>query len=177
MNNHYIKSPQDGALSKEHNKTVWLIAGLATLVIAAWALYALNASTRGTAEVSAPSGQEEATGIPPYTEEIEAMLAESDGFEVLISYTDNGFEPSSFAIEVGDTVRFTNNSSGDLWITAVGTDEHPSYPGASACGTSALDTCKPLEPREFWEFTFNSAGVWEYVNYIDNEKTGAIEVR
>ncbi len=114
-------------------------------------------------------------GPPP--PEIIAMLEESKGFKVLISYTDGGFEPAAAVIEVGDAVRFTNNSSKDLWVAAAGSSEDPVYPGTSECGASSLDTCMVLEPREFWEFTFDQSGTWTFQNNLDKGQTGAVLVQ
>ncbi len=91
------------------------------------------------------------------------MVERSRGFDTLVSYTDRGFEPSLAKIKKGQTVRFTNNSSGDLWIisdaTGVGTANAIHL---SSCEEGALGTCGILKPGEFWEFTFEKAGTWQY---------------
>ena len=79
-------------------------------------------------------------------------------------------------IKKGDTVRFTNNSTGDLWIAAVGPD--PLYPAVqNGCGSSALDSCRTLAPGEYWEFTFAEKGDWHFVNNVDKSKTGVVHVK
>lgn len=49
--------------------------------------------------------------------EVIAMVYASKGFQYLVSYTDTGFEPKDFTINKGETVRFGNNSSHDMWIS------------------------------------------------------------
>ena len=114
--------------------------------------------------------------IPPYTAEVQARLQKSRGFEVLISYTNRGFEPSAVSLNAGESVRFTNNSSHDLWVASEGTAETPVYPGKSECGSSAFDTCRALKPHEFWEFTFTEVGTWLFRNNLDKEAKGTVRV-
>ncbi|MDO8576016.1 MAG: hypothetical protein Q7R90_01745, partial [bacterium] len=98
--------------------------------------------------------------------------AQSKGFQYLVSYTDRGFEPTRLTVKQGETVRFTNNSSEGLWVAAGG---EKLYPGVvNGCGSSALDSCRPIGQGEFWEFTFDAAGTWMFSNNIDKEKSGTV---
>lgn len=150
-----------------------LIGALAVAVLAI-SIYALSQIDKAPAADTTPAA-EVVKPIPPYTEEIAAQLATSKGFQLLVSYTDNGFEPATGTIKKGETVRFTNNSSGDLWLAASGEKLYPSV--VNGCGSSALDTCKALKPQEFWEFTFAAAGTWGYHNNSDTGKVGTIRVQ
>lgn len=114
---------------------------------------------------------------PPFTPEIAAQLEKSHGFQMLVSYTDRGFEPTQASIKTGQTVRFTNNSSRTLWIAAAPTAGTKIYPGSSDCGASALDTCKALKPLEFWEFTFSESGTWGYQNNLNKADSATIRVK
>lgn len=104
--------------------------------------------------------------LPAYTEEIHARIASSNGFSAVLSYTDLGFEPTELRIAPGDTVRFTNNSSHDVWIAA--DDRVRVYPRTGdSCGSSDLDSCAPVGPMDFWEFRFTEPGEWGVVNNLD----------
>ena len=114
---------------------------------------------------------------PPLTAEMKAVLAKSHGFQVLVSYTDRGFEPATATIKKGETIRFTNNSSDDLWVAATGTSGAV-YPGkGNECGQSAFDSCLALKPHEFWEFTFDATGTWGYADNLHKNKTGIVHVK
>jgi plastocyanin len=114
--------------------------------------------------------------IPAMTEEMQAKLAASKGFSALVSYTQNGFEPRTVTIARGEAVRFTNNSAGDLWVSAGG-EGVLIYPQTKAgCGSSDLDSCSPFPPQDFWEFTFEEVGSWQVVNNLDKSKRGTIIV-
>ncbi len=125
---------------------------------------------------SAASSQQPASAPipePPFTDAVRAQLAASHGFQELLSYTDRGFEPLHYSIKRGDTVRFTNNSQEKLWVAA---DGDAVYPITGDCGSSALDSCTPIGPGEFWEFTFTEGGTWTVVNNLDKSKVGVVEV-
>jgi plastocyanin len=117
---------------------------------------------------------------PPRPEPTEADLVANQnpkGFQLLVSYVNSGFEPHEASIKVGDTVRFTNNSTHDLWVAASGAGGSPLYPGVdNGCGSSQLDTCKALKPGEYWEFTFAAPGSWSFSNNLDKAKTGDLVV-
>lgn len=130
-----------------------------------------GSSLPGADTLSAPQEKE---APPPPSEAVKAQLRHSKGFRALVSYTDRGFEPREVALKEGETVRFTNNSSGTVWIASTGGPS--AYPGQSECGSSAFDTCRELQRGEFWEFTFDAKGTWRYRNNPDTSKTGVVIV-
>lgn len=138
------------------------------ILISGWSAQTQTAETMSVDDGFTP-------GPPP--PEVEAQLAASSGFQALVSYTDRGFEPLEVAIKKGETVRFVNNSSEDLWIASTSVNNARLYPGTSACGASVLDTCKPLKVREFWEFTFDTEGTWGYLNNLHKERSGVVIVK
>ncbi|MBP9669199.1 MAG: hypothetical protein KBE09_02825 [Candidatus Pacebacteria bacterium] len=110
------------------------------------------------------------------TEREKAILANSDGFQYLISFTGDHFEPSTTTIKKGETVRFSNNSPMPLWLTA-DARQGVSYPSAGGCGVSALDSCGAIQPQEFWEFTFTESGTWGLINTFESDTTGTVVVQ
>ena len=114
--------------------------------------------------------------IPEYTEETAAKLAKSKGFSALVSYTDNGFEPKTVTIKKGEAIRFTNNSSHDVWIAAGGTNVQIYPRTEDVCGSSNLDSCEPFAPQDFWEFSFEVPGEWHVVNNLDKSRGGTVIV-
>ena len=159
-----------------------LILSIAMLVLLALGIYALSllasndSASNDSAQMPTLSDaiRNGTAPIPQLSASTKDKLAESRGFQALVSYTDNGFEPASISIKAGETVRFTNNSSHDVWITTSG----GLYPAArNGCGPSALDSCAPFAPQDFWEFTFDAAGEWGYVNATDKTKTGVVHVQ
>ncbi len=114
---------------------------------------------------------------PIFASSTEEKLKASHGFQHLVSYTDAGFEPVELVAKVGETVRFTNNSSNDTWIAADGTGAQIYPRTKSVCGSSDLDSCDPFAPQDFWEFTFSATGDWQVVNNLDKSKGMTVHVQ
>lgn len=86
-----------------------------------------------------------------------------------IGYTDNCFTPADITINRGEAVRFTNNSTRDMWPAS---DKHPShslYPEFDSTGTIA--------PGDSYTFTFAKAGTWDYHDHLKLKCGGTITVR
>lgn len=116
------------------------------------------------------------SGPPPITPAEEQLLKNYPSFQYLISYTDTGFAPSTLTVKQGQTVRFTNNSSRQLWVASIGQGSTQIYPGTSSCGGSAFNSCIVLNPGDFWEFTFDQSGAWEFQNALNKDDTGTVTV-
>ncbi len=112
----------------------------------------------------------------PQVFDAERIIAEGQGFDLIVSYTDTGFEPSEPTIEKGQSIRFVNNSSHDLHVMGVESTDNIHYPGVSGCSERALDSCFTLKPQEFWEFTFAEVGTWLFRNETTIEHIGAVYV-
>lgn len=95
-----------------------------------------------------------------------------------VSYTDGGFSPQTLNIKMGDTIRFTNESSGGMWVASAIHPTHALYPEktASDCLGSTFDQCASVSNGESWEFTFNQKGEHKYHNHVRASKTGTIIV-
>jgi plastocyanin len=115
---------------------------------------------------------------PDFSTTTQDKLARSKGANALLSYTDLGFEPREVSINEGDVVRFTNNSSRDLWIAAAAaTPDERLYPGiTNGCGQSELDSCEAIRPQDFWEFRFQAGGTWGVTNILDAVSKAVVHV-
>ena len=158
------------------NKQLGILA--AVLIIIAGIALAFGAHHSFQPETTHPTPvvTRQAPPAPPLT--ASEMIAAQDpkGFQLLVSYVNTGFEPQNATIKVGDTVRFTNNSTENMWVAAIGTAANPLYPGTSNCSASAFDSCGPLQPGYYWEFTFTQKGTWEFQNNLDKSNTATITV-
>lgn len=125
--------------------------------------------------VLAPSGETVGEQTTP-----EAPV-DSVGGPVTVTLTESGFSPETVTVNVGDTVRFVNNSSRNMWV---GADEHPShtqYDGTSRkehCATmTSFDQCVGTAQGTSWEFTFDKAGTFDYHNHVEASDTGTVVVK
>lgn len=152
-----------------------ILIGVLVVVAVAVGIY-FYIATSGTPVAAVPKKMLPSDWPAPTPEE-KAQLATSKGAQVLVSYTERGFEPVKVTIKKGDTIRFANNSSGDLWVSAGGSVGSV-YPGTGKeCGQSAFDSCRILRPLHFWEFTFDIAGTWGYKNVSDTAMMGVVIVQ
>lgn len=157
--------------------TKHLIAVAAVIVLAIAAYFAF------TYKAAAPVDQEAATSTPE-TNEDSAGATASPAIAATVTYTDAGFSPSTVTIKAGETVRFTNNSAGGMWV---GSDDHPThteYDGSStrehcANGTATTDTfdqCTASASGTSYDYTFTKTGTWGYHNHVGSSKTGTVVV-
>ena len=99
----------------------------------------------------------------------------ADGI-VVVTHTDDGYDPSPVSVKRGGTVRFVNQSSEDMWTAANPHPVHSGYPTEGGCAASTFDTCKGIPPGEFWEFTFDIAGTWGYHDHLNPGHGGRVVV-
>ena len=166
-------------------KRLWLLAALLALIVLALLLTTVPlAGTPPTtpAAIHQSLGDKIRLGLvspPSISTTTEQKLELHHSFQALVSYTDQGFEPKDVTIKAGQTVRFTNNSSGKLWVGATSANGSI-YPSDSAtlCGASSLDSClPPVAPQDFWEVTLTQRGDWQYTNLIGNTSAGIVKIQ
>lgn len=95
-----------------------------------------------------------------------------------VTITDSGFNPKELKIRKGDTVIWTNESSGSSWPASAVHPTHRVYPqrSASDCLGSSFDACKRLANGESYQFKFDNVGSWRYHNHLRPRLTGVIIV-
>jgi plastocyanin len=165
---------------------LWLLVFLLAIIaiVAVISTNAIQYSSNQNTPATKPEtlGEKIRTGAlppPPFSTTTAQKLAQHHSFQALVSYTDQGFEPKDVTIKAGQTVRFTDNSSGKLWVGATSTSG-VIYPpdNTTLCGESSLDSClPPVAPQDFWEVTLTHRGDWSYGNLVDGNMTGVVHVK
>lgn len=98
----------------------------------------------------------------------------------VVTYTNNGFSPSSVTINVGDTVRFVNESGRSFWPASAFHPTHTAYPGSDIkkCGTAGastiFDACRDVASGESYSFTFTEKGKWNYHDHLNASAFGSV---
>jgi plastocyanin len=102
---------------------------------------------------------------------------------VTVTYTSAGFSPSSININKGDTVKWVNNTSGQMWVASAVHPSHKVYSGTElsahcpdTTGT-AFDECTGSGPGSTFSFTFGKAGSWGYHDHLHASKGGNVTVQ
>jgi plastocyanin len=150
-------------------KIIWTIAVVLVVILGGWYAFSARPAAAPTIETEK---QEEATN-------------DTASAPTVITYTDTGFSPATVTVRVGDTVRFTNASSGGMWV---GSDNHPTHTEYDDTSTrdhcvggvavrGAFDECNASASGASWTFTFTKAGTFGYHNHTSAGKTGTIVVQ
>src|SRR3989344_4435351 len=100
---------------------------------------------------------------------------------VTVLYGADGFSPSTVTIKKGDTVTFTNNGGGDMWVA---TAQHPAHSGYDGTPLSTHCAAGYTGPVPFdqcaagtsYSFMFNQAGTWNYHNHNNDADFGKVVV-
>lgn len=87
--------------------------------------------------------------------------------EYVVTYTEDGFEPSEFQIPRGASVKFVNKTNTSMRIFA-DNDAKPPF--------SDLNQPKALGLNGEYVFNFVYSGIWKYYNSLNPEDTANIVV-
>lgn len=156
-----------------NSRFLWILLVIMVVLIGAWFVYGRS---NGTSETATTTSVGSVTPHTPATTTPETLT---------ITYTDEGFSPTSVTINVGDTVRFVNRSSGDFWVAS---DEHPTHTNYDGTATrdhcadgvktnDSFDQCVRSAPSTSWSYTFEKAGSFDYHNHARAAHGGTIIVR
>lgn len=93
--------------------------------------------------------------------------SESVAAQEKVSLRANGFEPKEVTIKVGQTVRWTNNDSGQRQVVS---DVHPIHDNCFGLDSEAM------ESGDSFGFTFTKPGSWSYHDESALSNTGVVVV-
>lgn len=83
-----------------------------------------------------------------------------------VNYENDGFKPKNFAISVGNSAHFINNSNKALRVWS----KNQSAP------YNVLNQTSSIGKGEVYNFNFTARGVWEFYNLNNPNDTGSITV-
>lgn len=84
---------------------------------------------------------------------------------IVVTYTNTGFDPSTVTVSAGQTVRFVNEGSGNMWVAS---NNHPTH--------TLLSEFDQKSTGDVYEFAFTDAGSWGYHNHVNPTKRGTVVV-
>lgn len=145
--------PQPLTNQKKNNSKKLMIAGTVILVILVGGFLAFGRNTNTEEQASTPVGENGAT---------------SPTEEVVIRYSDSGYEPTSMRVSAGTTVTFINESSRPMWTAS---DVHPTHQILPE-----FDTREGIAPGERYSHTFTKVGTWKFHDHIKPQHVGDIIV-
>ena len=84
-----------------------------------------------------------------------------------ITYTDNGFEPTSLTVKAGTVVKIENKSSNPLQFSS---DNHPTHTKDPELNLATID------PGKSATFTPTKTGTWGFHNHLNAGDIGTLTV-
>lgn len=88
--------------------------------------------------------------------------------DVIITLTEEGFNPEKISIKQGDTVQFKTTRGTYFWPASNLHPTHELY--------AAFDPQEPIAPEDTWNFTFDELGQWQFHDHLAPYYTGTITV-
>ncbi|HLD26114.1 MAG TPA: cupredoxin domain-containing protein, partial [Candidatus Andersenbacteria bacterium] len=87
---------------------------------------------------------------------------------VVITMTENGFEPREITVDKHTTINFANKDKVDRWPASNVHPTHDLYP--------QFDPTQPIKPGGFWLFKADQVGTWKYHDHLLPHMRGTITV-
>ncbi|HEV7121241.1 MAG TPA: cupredoxin domain-containing protein [Candidatus Paceibacterota bacterium] len=168
-----------------NNNAIIAIVIIVILVIGGYFLFAHKASAPTTSPTASTSVTTDTAATSSAGTNASAAAANATASTpTVVTYTDSGFSPRTFAVKLGTTVRFVNNSSHGMWVAVGNHPTHTLYDGTtetSHCSngtdtTGTFDECKAVDPGTVYSFTFDKAGTFPFHNHVQSSDTGTITV-
>lgn len=179
MDNNEQASPVESSGSG-FGKLIGAIVVIIIIAIVGWMIFA-GKDSAGTSTDNSAAGQvtdnTAATSTTATTTPAGGAIASTT---VTVILTDGGFSPKSVTIKKGDTVKWVNQSSEDMWV---GSAMHPTHTVYS--GTTLKEHCPDADGTAFdqcaagdgYTFTFEKVGSWNYHNHKDSSQFGTVIVQ
>ena len=153
-------------------KRFW-IAGIVAVLVIGGGMYFFLQNTPSIAAYTPPPAQPPGHGV------VGNAKLDTDPFNITISYTNSGFDPTDVTIKQGQRVRFLNDSHATFWPASGVHPTHSLYPEKEStdCLGSSFDACQDLKPGEYFDFTFYYSGIWPFHDHLHPVHTGTITVK
>lgn len=148
------------------NKKALIAVGVLVIIIAGAAFWLLRPApeTNESATSTADTATTEATTSPRSDE---STGSAPDAQETVITYSDNGYSPSTITVKTGDTVTIKNTSSQSMMFDS---DPHPAHTTNPELN---VDTVPAGESKSF---VVNRTGTFGYHNHLNAREKGTIIV-
>jgi plastocyanin len=137
----------------------------------------------GQAQSAEDSGARGTEALDDSTVDITADLGDEAPADiedaVIVTYTGAGFSPSAVTISRGQSVRFVNESAGNMWVASAMHPTHIVYSGTNLdahCPDTIGEAFDQCESGDEYAFTFMKAGEWGYHDHINPSAFGKIIV-
>ncbi|HLD11294.1 MAG TPA: hypothetical protein VJB91_00080 [Patescibacteria group bacterium] len=141
---------------------------LATVVLAIASGYFVlrSGQTTNSGQVQSDVSQSQPQSSAPQIQEKPVGIQNNEN--VVIEYTEDGFQPKMITIPLDTTVRWINRTSRPMWIASAVHPTHQELPG--------FDALKGYATGESYSYTFTKIGSWKYHDHLNPKATGEVIV-
>jgi len=117
----------------------------------------------------------------PQTDSAPAAAASAPSVKtVTVTYDGSSFSPATATIKKGDTVKFVDTSSSQMWVASAPHPTHQGYSGTTVsqhCPDTAGVAFDECAPGNTYTFTFQKIGSWAYHNHFNTSAHGTVVVQ
>jgi len=160
-----------------NTKLLWVLIAVIVVLIGAWFAFGRTEDMTTVEEMATTTSQN--------TQNVTPGATPAAAKTVTVAYTDQGFVPATVEMNVGDTVRFVNQATTEMWV---GVDEHPTHTEFDGTATrehcangantnGSFDQCARSGPGTSWSYTFTKTGSFDYHNHAQASAGGTVVVR
>jgi plastocyanin len=147
--------------------TIGIIAAISIILLGAWAYMMAQPAVDRAAEIPATNSNQTTPETSPPAEEEGAQPTSETSPVAIITYTDDGFTPSTLTVKKDSAVTVTNKSSKNVMFSSADHPTHQKQPELNM---------QTLKPGESGTITITKAGTWGYHDHINETMTGTITV-
>ncbi len=168
------KTRGEAIISRMNTSTTWIWAAIVVIVLGAgWYWYASSSAPNREAQVGTSD-----TGNTA----VDANASSTATTSATVTFANGSFSPSSVTIAAGGTVRFVNESNGQMWIASNPHPVHTGYDGTAEAQHCAQDYAGPspfdqCSAGNNFSFTFTKVGSWGYHNHANPGIGGTVVVQ
>jgi plastocyanin len=140
--------------------TKWIITVVVVVLAAIGGAIALSGGSSNNSTTKSTSSQ------PTASSSSQPASDQSSG--ATITYSDNGFSPSTLTVKAGTTITIKNTSSSDMQFDS---DPHPAHTDDPELNVGIVS------PGQSMTFTVTTTGTHGYHNHLNPSDTGTIVVQ
>lgn len=158
-------------MNKQHGLAAAYIIIILVLLVGAitFGLMQLGDDDSADEPVTPVSQNQDAANTPSDTSTpVSDERDEAEPKTLTVTFTDN-FNPSPVTINIGDSVKFVNDSQRDIQPSSNNHPTHDVYPG--------FESPNDIPPGGSWSFTFTQLGTWGYHDHNLPDNTGTVVVQ
>ncbi len=172
----------------QNSTLVWIILVALVVLGGGWYFFSMQEPAAGENEEALTEEPTESPDEPGGTSVGAGVDVEVGGggseestapLSATITYSANGFAPSTVTVKKGGTVTWRNQGSSDMWVASAQHPTHTAYSGTTLqehCDDAVDTSLDQCDNGAIYSFTFDKVGTWRYHNHSNSSHFGTVIV-